>query len=87
MLSLREVSPEAPDAFGAQPQPSVGGFDVLEHVGDRKFLLLALRGLVSVVGERGNVDEPNDAIISARGRDDTAPVGVADKDRRAADPA
>ena len=38
-------------------------------------------------GPRAHVDRPGDAVIDARGGDDTAAVGVANQDDRAADPA
>src|SRR6185295_18502169 len=46
----------------------------------------ALRGLVVVRGERGNVHEPDDPIVVAGGGDDRTSVGMTDEDGRAADP-
>src|SRR5208283_248755 len=65
----------------------VGNLDLLEGVRDGELVLLALRGLGLVRGERGDVDQPGHAVIGARGRDDGSAVGVADEDGRAADPA
>ena len=48
--------------------------------------LLALRRLGLVRGERGDVDEPGDAVVGSRGGDDASAVGVADEDGGAADP-
>ena len=87
LLCLGQVSGEAADAVRAQPDASVGDLDVGEDVRDRELVLLALRGLVGVRGQRGDVDQPGDAVVGARRRDDRSAVGVADEDGRAADPA
>jgi hypothetical protein len=48
--------------------------------------LLTLRSFVGVGGERGDVNESDDAVIGPRGRDHASAIGVADEDRWAADP-
>jgi len=60
--------------------------DVLENVGNREALLLALRGFVRVWGKRRDVDESGDAVIGSCGRNDASAVRVADEDGWAADP-
>ena len=69
------------------PYASVRDLDVGEDVGDRELLLQALRRLALIRGEGGDVDQPGDAVVGARGRDDGAAVGVADENGRAGDPA
>ena len=85
LLLWGKISREAHDAFRPHPDAPVRDFDVLEHVCDRKLLLLALRCLACIVRKRRDVDEPDDAVIRTRCRDDAATVGVADEDGRAAD--
>ena len=65
----------------------VGDLDVVEDVGDGKLGLVALGGFCFVGGERGDIDQSGDPVIGARGGDQSAAVGVADKQDRAADPA
>src|SRR5271169_3498170 len=57
-----------------------------EDVRNRELLLQALRRLALIRGEGGNIDQPGDAVVGARGRDDGAAVRVADENGRAADP-
>src|SRR5258705_1933214 len=57
-----------------------------EDVGRRKLLELAVDGLVSIWRDRRDIDQTDNTVIRPRGRDDGAAVGVADKDRGAADP-
>ena len=58
-----------------------------ENVGGGEFRLLALRCLVRVRGECGDVDQPCDPVISSRRRDDASTVRVPDKNGRGDDPA
>jgi hypothetical protein len=44
LFFFREISCEALDALGTHPDAPVRYLDVLEHVGNRELLLLALRG-------------------------------------------
>src|SRR5229473_5219558 len=74
LLLLREVSREAHDALRTHPDAPVRDFDVLEHVGHRELLLLALRSFVRVRRKRGDVDESGDAAISSCGRNDASTV-------------
>jgi hypothetical protein len=48
LLFFRELSREAHDAPRTHPGAPVRNFDMLEHVGDREFLLLALPSFVGV---------------------------------------
>ncbi len=86
LLLLRKVSREAHDPFRTHPNSPVRDFDVLEHFGDGELFLLALRGFVGVGGERGDVDQPGNAVIGSCRRDNASPVGVAHKDGWATDP-
>src|SRR5262249_45945667 len=86
LLRRREITGEALHALRAQPEPATAGLDEPEYVGSRELLQLALRGLTLVWRKRRDVDEPRNAIIRPRWRDDASAVGVADKDRGAADP-
>jgi hypothetical protein len=53
---LRQVACEALDAVGEHPHSPIRDFDVGENVGEGEFRLLALRCLVRVRGECGDVD-------------------------------
>jgi len=86
LLFFREVSREAHDAFRTHPDAAVRNFDILEHIGEGEFLLLALRGFVGVRGKCGDVDKPNDTVIGSCGRDHASTIGVANQDGRVADP-
>jgi hypothetical protein len=57
--------------------------DVREDVGDRELVLLALRRLALVGGERGDVDQPGDAAVPPGGGDEGSAVRVADENDRA----
>jgi hypothetical protein len=85
LLLLRQVACEALDAVGEHPHSPIRDFDVGENVGDGEFRLLALRYLVRVRGECGDVDQPGDPIISSRSRNDASAVRVPDKNCWAAD--
>ena len=67
LLLLGQVSREAVDAVREQPDAPVRDLDVGEHVGGRELVLLALRRLVLVRGECGDVDEPGNAVVGSRG--------------------
>src|SRR5271169_7064813 len=56
-----------------------------EDVRNRELLLQALRRLALIRGEGGDVDQPGDAVVGARGRDDGPAVRVAHENGRAAD--
>jgi hypothetical protein len=57
-----------------------------EDVCGRELFLLALRHLVLVWGERGDVDQPGNAFVGSRGGDDGSAVRVANEDGRDVDP-
>ena len=86
LLLLGKVPREAPDAIRFQPDAPVCDFDVGEHVCGRKLVLLALRGLVGVRGECGDVDQPGNSVIGSRGCYHSSAVRVADEDGGASDP-
>src|SRR5262249_36112061 len=62
-------------------------FDVREDIGLREVGLLRLRRFISVRSERGDVNQPDNAIVDSGTGDNTSAVGVADEDNGAADPA
>jgi hypothetical protein len=66
LLCLRQISCEAADAAGLQPYTPVRHIDMLEHLGLREFVLLALRGLVRVWRESRNADQSSHAGIKSR---------------------
>jgi hypothetical protein len=86
LLVLRKISSKTLDALRTHPDSPVRYFDVLEHVGNRELLLLALRGFVRVWGKRRDVDESGDAVIGSCGRNGASAVRVADENGWAADP-
>jgi hypothetical protein len=67
LLLLGQVSCEASNAFREHPDAPVRDFDVGENVCDGELVLLALRRLVSVRREGGDVDQPGNAVIGSRG--------------------
>jgi hypothetical protein len=56
------------------PDTPVSDFDVREDIGDRELVLLALRRLALVGGERRDVDQPGDAVVGSRGGDESSAV-------------
>ena len=66
LLLLRQVARETLYTVREHPDTPVRNFNVRENVGDGEFRLLALRGLVRVRGECGDVDQPGDPVISSR---------------------
>src|SRR5437764_9256026 len=87
LLLLRQVAREALYTVREHPDTPIRNFDVRENVGGGEFRLLALRCLVRVRGECGDVDQPCDPVISSRSRDDASTVRVPDKNGRGDDPA
>ena len=77
LRGLRKISSKTLDALRTHPDVPVRYLDVLENVGNREALLLALRGFVRVWGKRRDVDESGDAVIGSRGRNDASAVRVA----------
>src|SRR6202042_2956856 len=74
LFMLGQVSREALDARREHPYAPVRDLDVRENFSDGKLVLLALRRLVLVRRERGDVDEAGDSVIRSGGGDDTAAV-------------
>jgi len=70
------VSGEALDAFRKHPGSAVGDFDVRENIGSGELVLLTLRRFVGIRGECGDVDQPDDEVISSRSRDHATAVRV-----------
>src|SRR5260370_1242851 len=64
LLLLRKVAGEILDAFREHPDPSVGNFDVAEDWCG-VLVELALHGLTSIGSDRGDVNQPDDAIIGS----------------------
>ena len=73
-------------AFRKHPGSTVGDFDVGENIGSGELVLLTLRRFVGIRGKCGDVDQPDDAVISSRSRDHATAVRVPNKNGRAADP-
>ncbi|MEY2462276.1 MAG: hypothetical protein QOH64_414 [Acidimicrobiaceae bacterium] len=69
LLLFGEISCEALHAVWAQPDMAVREFDVGEDVRGRELVLLALRRLGFVRGERSDVDQPGNAVIGTCGGD------------------
>jgi hypothetical protein len=74
LLRLGQVAAKEADAAQLQPYATVRHLDVLKHVGPREFVLLALRGLVGIWRESRDIDEPDNAWISAGMRDKCAAI-------------
>src|SRR5215831_161560 len=87
LLLLRKVAAEILCAFRAQPDTSVNDFYVGKNVGLREVGLLRLSRFIGVRRERGDVNQPDNTIVSSRAGDNTSAVRVADEDNRTADPA
>src|SRR5882724_9114128 len=83
--SSSERSPAKQATPPGRIQTPVRDFDVREDVCSGELILLALRRLALVRGEGGDVDQPGDAVIGSRGRDQGSTVRVADEDGRIAD--
>src|SRR6476661_2263618 len=87
LLLLRKVAAEIFGALGTQPDTSVDDFYVGKNVGLREVGLLRLTRFIGVWCERGDVNQPDDTIVSSGAGDNTSAVGMADEDNRTADPA
>src|SRR5260370_27212112 len=83
LLLLRKVAGEILNAFREHPDPSVGNFDVAEDWCG-VLVQLALHGFISIGSDRGDVNQPDNAIIGSGSGDDGPAIRVADKDGRAA---
>jgi len=78
LLRFREVAAEVWDARGLEPHAAVSDVHVLEDGCAGEFVLLFLRRLVLVWGERGDVHQSADAVVGARFGDQGPTVGVTD---------
>src|SRR5690349_5968920 len=87
LLLLRKVAAEIPCALRTQPDTSIHDFYVGEDVGPRELGLLRLRRFIGVRCKRGDVNQPDNTIVSSGARNDRSAVGVADKNSGGADPA
>src|SRR5258708_26800596 len=85
LLLFRKVTGEILDAFREHPDASVGNFDVAEDWCG-VLVELALHGFTSIGGDRGDVNQPDNAIIGSSSGDDRTAIRVADEDGRAAHP-
>src|SRR2546429_9064814 len=83
LLLLRKVAGEILNAFREHPDPSVGNFDVAEDWCG-VLVELALHGFTGIGSDRGDVNQPDNAIIGSGSGDDGPAIRVADKDGRAA---
>ena len=72
LLFLGQVAAEAPGGRRVHPHAPVGDYGWVK-AGDGELVLLALGCLGLVRAEGGDVDEPGDAVIGARGGDDAPP--------------
>jgi hypothetical protein len=86
LFLLGQIAGETVDAFRKEPDASVRDFDVGEDVRLREVRLLGLRCLVGVRSERGDVDQPRNAVVGSGAGDDASAVRVTDEDGRAVDP-
>src|SRR5215471_16459834 len=87
LLLLRKVAAEILCGFRTQPDTSVDDFYVGKNVGLREVGLLRLRRFIDVRCERGDVNQPDNTIVSSGAGDNTSAVRVADEDNRTADSA
>src|SRR6516165_8694268 len=87
LLLLREVAAEILCAFRTQPDTSVDDFYVRKNVRLREVGLLRLSRFIGVRCERGDVNQPDNTIVSSGAGDNTSAVRVADENNRTADPA
>src|SRR5215467_9935150 len=87
LLLLRKVAAEILCAFRTQPDTSVDDFYVGKNVGLREVGLLRLSRFIGVRCERGDVNQPDNTIVSSGAGDNTSAVRVADEDNGTADPA
>src|SRR5262245_51176685 len=87
LLLLRKVAAEILCSFGPQPAASVDDFYVRKNVRLREVGLLRLSRFIGVRCERGDVNQPNNAIVGSGAGNNTSAVGVADEDNGAAYPA
>src|SRR5258708_6000135 len=83
LLLLRKVAGEVLNTFREHPDPSVGNFDVAEDWCG-VLVELALHRFASIGSDRGDVNQPHNAIIGPGSGDDSPAIRVADKDGRAA---
>src|SRR5262249_39939445 len=87
LLLLRKVAAEILCALRTQPDTSVDDFYVGKNVGLREVGLLRLRRFIGVRCERGDVNQPDNTIVSSGAGDNTSALRVADEDNRTADSA
>src|SRR5215472_7265520 len=87
LLLLRKVAAEILCGFRTQPDTAVDDFNVGKNVGLREVGLLRLSRFIGVRRERGDVNQPDNTIVSSGAGDNTSAVRVADENNRTADPA
>src|SRR5215831_16282546 len=85
LFLLRKVAAEILWAFRTQPDTSVDDFYVGKNVGLREVGLLRLSCFIGVRCERGDVNQPENTIVSSGAGDNTSAVRMADEDNRTAD--
>ena len=85
LLLFRKVAGEILNAFWEHPYPSVGNFDVAEDWCG-VLVELALHGFTGIGSDRGDVNQPDNAIIGSSSGDDGTAIRVADEDGLAAHP-
>src|SRR5262245_51037239 len=82
LLLLRKVAAEILCGFRTQPDTSVDDFYVRKNVRLREVGLLRLSRFIGVRCERGDVNQPDNTIVSSRAGDNTSAVRVADENNR-----
>src|SRR5215510_1614147 len=87
LLVLRKVAAEILCAFRTQPDTSIDDFYVGKNVRLREVGLLRLSRFIGVRCERGDINQPDDTIVSSGAGDNTSAVRVADEDNGTADSA
>ena len=78
LLLLGKVTGEIRNAFREHPDASVGNFDVAEDWCG-VLVELALHGFISIESDRGDVNQPDNAIIGSSSGDDGTAIRVAER--------
>src|SRR5262245_27036045 len=87
LLLLRKVAAEILCAFRTQPDTSVDDFYLGKNVRLREVRRLRLSRFIGVRCEGGDINQPDDTIVSSGAGDNTSAVRVAHENNRTADSA
>src|SRR5215470_18577061 len=72
LLLLRKIAAEILGALRTQPDTSIHDFYVREDLGPRELGLLRLRRFIGVRSKRGDVNQPDNAIVGSGAGDNTS---------------